>query len=154
MAAQIEISAFYRVLSIFSTFDGHAYVTRLSPLAEEPSCLCCHVLSRRSISYHGTVRILPSHLQGWLENPHTSRSAPGKWFVCSHLLWSPGECNCTQGGCHDSWPEQCQPLPWTPCIRSLFPSHIQATLACLSHKHLSQSLPYKFRQRRRRSYST
>lgn len=127
MAAQIETAAFYRVLSIFSTFNGHAYVSRLNSQAEEPSCLCCHVAGV-SIACHGTVRTLPSCLQGWLESPHASRSAPNEWFVRSHLLWSPGECNSTQGGRRASWPERRRPLL---CARPLFQKDSHPSHSCM-----------------------
>lgn len=70
-----------------------------------------------NVTWHGTVRTLPNNLQGWLESQHASRSAPNKWFVHSHLLWSLGESNRTHRGHHASWPEQHRPLPWTARAR-------------------------------------
>lgn len=153
MAAQIEISAFYRVLSIFSTFDGHAYVTGLNPQAEEPSCLCCHV-----------ARALPATAQSGL----SQIICKDGWRVhtLQGLLLVSGLFSAICFGVQVSVTAH-REVAMPAGLSSASPFHglheqdlsskrihIQATPACFSHKHLFQSLPYKFRQRKWRSYST
>lgn len=127
-----EIAAFFRVLSIFIAFDGHAHVSRLNPQAGELSCLCCHITR----TLPGTIRTLPNNLQGWLEHQYASRSASSTWFLHSHLLWSLGEFNGTHRGHHASWPEQHWPLPWTgpavPCMcKTLLQTESRPSYFCL-----------------------
>lgn len=150
MAAQIEISAFYRVLSIFSTFNGHAYVSRLNSQAEEPSCLCCHVAGASPATAQlGLSQVVCK--DGWRVHmlqglPLISGLLPATCFGVQESVTAHREV-AVPAGLSNASPFYVQDL-------SSERIHIQATLACLSHKHLSQSLPYKFHQRRWGSYST
>lgn len=150
MAAQIEMAAFYRVLSTFSTFDGHAYVSRLNPLAEEPGCLRCHVAGASpAMAQLGLSQVICK--DGW--RVHMLQGLPLiSGFFAAICFGVQVSVTAHREVALPAGPSSASPfLGLHEQDLSSKRIHIQATLACLCQKHLSQSLPYKFRQRRWRS---